>query len=495
MPRAARFFIFLSLSIASLIAGAALLLGQMQRYNATLGIFPPGTTIAGIPVGGLNEAAARERLLLAYASTPVELHINDSIIHIDPAAAGQQLDLEAMLGPARQASTARPYWPGLWDFLFNRVPATVESGLACTVSVDALHAYLYDQIAPRYDRPPIPAGPAAPGDVLFRKGSPGVVLDLETAEPSIRAALCDQKRPVVTVGSRSVESEPASIEDLDALLRTLAYAPGFNGLVEVYFQDIASGQEINFAYNAGLPVEPVIAFTAASTIKIPVMISAFKRIDGEMPAGLRQQMELMIDLSDNSSTDDVMQTVLDPNIAPVQVTEDLRALGFENTFLAGLFYPGAPLLNRYETPANRRTDITTDPDIYNQTTAADMGRLLAAIQRCTAGEENPLAAAFAGQVSQAECMQMIDLLAKNRKGVLLETGLPEGVRMAHKYGWVTDPVDGLMHTASDAAVVYTPGGNFVLTVYFYDPAQLPWDPAQVLSSRLVATAYNFYNTR
>lgn len=88
---------------------------------------------------------------------------------------------------------------------------------------------------------------------------------------------------------------------------------------------------------------------------------------------------------------------------------------------------------------------------------------------------------------------MTGLMAKNRKGVLLEAGVPEGTQMAHKYGWVTDPIDGLMHTASDAAIIYTPGGNFVLTVYLYHPQQLQWDAAMHLSAHLATGAYNFFN--
>jgi beta-lactamase class A len=212
-----------------------------------------------------------------------------------------------------------------------------------------------------------------------------------------------------------------------------------------------------------------------------------------MPDDLRRQMQLMIDLSDNASTDAVMERALDPNIAPVQVTEDMQKLGLQNTFLAGFFYTGAPLLNLYNTPANQRADVSTDPDVYNQTTASDMGRLLAAIYRCAADGGGPLADAFAGQVTQAECAQMNDLLVANRKGVLIEIGLPEGTRMGHKYGWVTDPVDGLMRNASDAALVYSPGGDFVLVLYFYHPEQLPWDPSQWLAARLTTAVYNFYN--
>jgi hypothetical protein len=57
---------------------------------------------------------------------------------------------------------------------------------------------------------------------------------------------------------------------------------------------------------------------------------------------------------------------------------------------------------------------------------------------------------------------------------------------------VTDFNDGLMHTASDAAIVYTPGGRFVLSIYLYDADQLHWEPAQRLVAYLTAAAYHYF---
>jgi hypothetical protein len=87
---------------------------------------------------------------------------------------------------------------------------------------------------------------------------------------------------------------------------------------------------------------------------------------------------------------------------------------------------------------------------------------------------------------------MIDFLAEDRIGKLLEAGLPEGTRIAHKHGWVTD-VDGVIRNYSDAGLIYTPGGDFVLSVYAYHPVQILDDTANVLFARLASTAYNYYN--
>ncbi len=144
----------------------------------------------------------------------------------------------------------------------------------------------------------------------------------------IEAALCSPDQRVVDLGTRAVESAPPTHESLEVLLKALVQTSAFDGIIEVYFQDLTTGDEINFAYNQGREIAPEVAFTGASTIKIPVMVSAYKQVDGALPDDLRRQMELMIDLSDNGSTDEVMQYVLDPNLAPLQITKDLKALGF-----------------------------------------------------------------------------------------------------------------------------------------------------------------------
>jgi hypothetical protein len=89
--------------------------------------------------------------------------------------------------------------------------------------------------------------------------------------------------------------------------------------------------------------------------------------------------------------------------------DDMKALGLENTFLAGYFYSGAPLLKVYKTPGNQRADITTDPDLYSQTTPAEVGQLLADIYQCANDNGGSLIAAFGDEITQEECQLMIKI--------------------------------------------------------------------------------------
>jgi beta-lactamase class A len=174
------------------------------------------------------------------------------------------------------------------------------------------------------------------------------------------------------------------------------------------------------------------------------------------------------------------------------VTRDIQALGLANTFIAGYFYPGAPLLQRFQTAANTRTDVKANPDPYNQTTAAEMAMLLEDLYRCAETGGGTFAVTFPGQISQAECREMIAILLSNRIAVLLQAGLPEGTRIAHKHGWITES-DGLMHTIANAGIVYTPGGNYVISVFLYHPVQTVFDPANKMVADISQAVYNFFN--
>lgn len=87
---------------------------------------------------------------------------------------------------------------------------------------------------------------------------------------------------------------------------------------------------------------------------------------------------------------------------------------------------------------------------------------------------------------------MLDFLKGNKILALLEAGLPPESSIAHKHGW-TNEIDGLIHTMSDSAVVFTTGGDYVLVVFAYTQQQFLYDPANRLFARLSQSIYNAYN--
>jgi len=464
---------------------------QLTSFSRMRSTFPPGTTIAGVPVAGLTRQQAADRLTQAY-NMPVEIHYADVVIQIKPSVAGFSIDLESMLAAADQQRISRPFWNAFWDFLWNRLPEPIEIPLRANSSEELLRAYLREEISSRYDKAPSPAAPI-PGNVSFSPGQPGTTLDIDRAVVLILDAMRNPINRVVNLSYNKVNPSRPVFQNLQVMLQQVLEVNEFEGLAEIYLLDLQTGQEINFAMNQGEIIAPGIAFTAASTMKIPIMISTFRRLDEPTPADLSSLIGSMIELSENDPADRLMEEVMDPRLGPLQVTDDLEMMGFSNTFLAGFFYPGAPLLRRFSTPANQRQDVTSEPDPYNQTTPMEIGSLLNDIYQCADTGGGSLAVVFPGEISQNECRLMISYLSRNRIGVLIQAGLPEGTQIAHKHGWITDPADGLIHTISDAGIVYTPGGDFVLVIYLYHPVQLVFDPANLLIAQLAQAVYNYYN--
>ncbi|NLG71058.1 MAG: class A beta-lactamase-related serine hydrolase [Chloroflexi bacterium] len=478
------------LSVALILIAAALAAVQLVAFSRVRANFPSGLRIAGIPVGGLNRQQAAQRLLEVY-SLPVELRYGDSIIHLNPSTVEFQLDLDSMLAAADVQRTENLFWQDYWDYLWGRTTSPQEIPLRATYSEPRLRAYLAE-LAERYDQPASPAVPI-PGTVNFKPGEPGSTLDIDGAVTLIERALrSTTNRSVILPLDRTLPGGPA-FQNLQVLLQQTIQAHGFDGIVDIYLLDLQTAREMHFAVQNGetLSVQPDIAFTASSIIKVPIMVSAFRRMTENADPETMGWMRNMIVESGNEVADWLMDRVIDPTRGPLVVTEDMRILGLENTFMAGKFTLGSPLLQVIETPANSREDVDTDPDPYSQTTPSDIGMLLADLYQCAQTGGGSLMAAFPGDFTQRECEIMIDYLKNNRLPVLLTAGLPEATDIAHKHGWVS--LNGIINTVGDAGIVYTPGGNYVLVIFMHHPQQLIWDPAALLVADLSKAVYNFYN--
>ena len=475
-----------------MLAAVGLTTIELVRFSRLQSNFPSAMVIAGVPVGGLNRQEAAERLLEVY-SLPVELQYNENIIHLDPNLVGFEINLESMLAAADLQRTQGPFWGDFWDFLWGRQPGASSVPLDFDKSDSRLEAYLQTEIIARYDQPAIPAQPI-PGTVNFNPGSPGTSLDMQAAIRLINNAMRSPTNRTVELPTQRTNPGRPSFENLRVLIQQTIDLSNFDGLTGMYLLDLQTAQEFHFLYQDGEELDPMpdLSFTASSTIKIPIMVSIFRRIDEEPPAEIMLWMEEMITKSGNDPADWLMQSVIDPTLGPLAVTEDMQALGFDSTFLAGHFYDLAPLLIRFETPGNSRSDQINEADPYSQTTPTEIGMLLSDIYQCAETGGSTLLAVFPDEITQDECRQMIDILSRNFIGVLIEAGLPEGTRVAHKHGWVTD-IYGVIHDISDVAIIFTPGGNYILTIFLYHPVQAVWDQASTLVAEISRAVYNYYN--
>jgi beta-lactamase class A len=369
--------------------------------------------------------------------------------------------------------------------------------LRATIAEDRLRAYLQNEISARYDEPPTPAQPI-PGSTSFSPGSSGVILDVDRAVRLIEDTLRSPGNRKVVLSFQSSAPPRPTMQNLQILLQQNITLAEFDGVIGVYLQDLQNGQEIHFAMDQGelISVNPDVAFTASSTVKIPIMVSYVVKYG---PEALNEESSaLILDMmkkSENPPADRLMES-LDALRGPLVVTEDMRKLGLENTFLAGFFCSPespCPLLERIQTPANQREDVATDPDDFNQTTPSDIGMLLSDIYQCAENGGGALIAAYPDKINSEICKQMITFLASDNIGVLIQAGVPEGTRVAHKHGWISDPSSLVIQNISDAAIVYTPGGNYVLVIYAYHPVQTVWEPVSALFAQMSQAVYNYYN--
>ncbi len=479
-------------SLFLILAAVALFTMQLVRFSRFRANFPDGMVIADVPVGGQDRATSAQRLLEVYSATPVELHYGEEVIQLAPAVAEFELDLESMLAAADLARSQQPFWLEFWNYLWGRTPPPATIPLRATFSEPRLTTYLETEIAQRYNQAPIPAMPAV-GTVNFQPGTLGTELDIGRSIDLIETALRSPTKRVVDLPMDRTNPPRPSIDNLEILLKQTIDISEFDGLVGLYLQDLQTGEEISFAYSQGeeFPTNPDVAFTSASIIKIPIMVSAYRRLNGNPDSETTKLIEEMIEKSGNDPADWLMERVIDPFNGPLDVSADMNTLGLENTFLAGEFFPGAPLLAAFQTPANQRTDVNTDPDIYNQTTPSDIGMLLEDIYQCNETGEGNLQAVFPDELTQSECQSMINYLVRNKIGLLLEAGVPDGTPVAHKHGWVT--YFGVMNTLGDAGIIYTPGGNYVLAIFLYHPDQLIWEPASELVAIQSEAVYNYFN--
>ena len=480
-------------ALGLIVMASFLTILQLTRYAQIRATFPTGMTIAGIPIAGLEFEAASQRLVQVYMA-PIELRYRNARIQIRPATLGFELQINNMLAAADKQRTDEPFWSGFWNYLWNRPMTTTAIPLQARYDEERIRAYLENEISIRYDIPATPPMPI-PGESGFYPGKTGTAMDYDISVQRILDVLSANSNRSVNLEVVETRPKKPSFGILEIMLKDIIDEATFDGIVEFYFKDLQNGLVIHFTHSRigeeELPTD--IAFSSWSTIKIPALITLFKNLEAPYDQNILAEIEDMVEQSSNESTDSVAKKIIEPNLAPIRITEDMRALGLQNTFWAGFFSLGSPLLQEISTPANSQTDYDTDPDRYGQTSVLDMGLLLEEIYYCAQNYGGAIPLAFDGDITQEECLMMVDYLAKNKIGHLIEAGVPGGTIVAHKHGWANEVQDGFVHTMGDSAIVYTPGGDYILSIFVHQPVQVIFDHANLLFANLSASVYNYYN--
>jgi beta-lactamase class A len=178
------------------------------------------------------------------------------------------------------------------------------------------------------------------------------------------------------------------------------------------------------------------------------------------------------------------------------VTDFFKKLGLQRTFLTAPFsIPGAtaiPPSQPIQFPQTDADQAKATPDVTNQMTVDEMGYVLESIYQCAFEETGPLLTSFPqGDYTPQECRKMLHVMANNNVDALLKAGVPADVTVAHKHGWVED-------THGNAAIFFTPGGDYVLVAMLHQPEWMDYqDTDEPGSLRVLAevsrAVYNYYN--
>lgn len=262
-------------------------------------------------------------------------------------------------------------------------------------------------------------------------------------------------RPAFLTGLAALACRPrlASAQSFDMLLlQAIARIPATVG---VEARTMAPGPPL-FSYNAG------VSFPSASTIKVLIMLTAFRLAEGD-PAVMRHSIVFRnrdyIGGSDfmGSASDGERFSVHDLIVPMIRQSDNTAAnllityLGFDainaTAHHSGLLHT---TLRRHfmDTAAILR-------HMDNRTTPADMAHLLFEIERGAREEIRTVA-------SPASCRSMIEIMLGQTDRDKIPAGLPRGVAVANKTGEVSG-------SRSDVAIIEPFGTSpYVLAVYTKD---------------------------
>jgi beta-lactamase class A len=461
-----------------IIAAVAALFLAWQYFGFRLAhrTLPAGMTIAGLPVEGMTREQALNALEVAFA-TPLEVTYQEQHLSLTPDSVELRYDNAATAASLDTVLNTRTGLDGFIAHVLRHQPEPVDVPAAVSYSEKRLDGFLA-RVAKQYDRPPQESAPL-PDGLTFRPAQPGYALDAEVSRDRLAAALVSAIRQPVALIVRTEAATSLGLDALGQLLQPLI--GGQQGLIAgIFIKNLQAGDELR--------INADVAFTGLSVLKIAILEETYRLLDLPLDVETTNWLSDTLGVTDSNSYANLLLRDVIGNGDGYQGAENLstsmRYLGLINTFMATP-YDEDTIPPTIVTPANSRTDITTTPDAHMQTTPLDVGLLLEMIYQCRQGG-GALMVAYPGDLTVDECNQMIEWMSANRIDSLTEAGVPVGTRVAHKQGFTSD-------THADAALVFSPGGDFVLVAFLHRPQWLAWEESAPLITEITTATYNYFN--
>lgn len=485
--------ILFTLSFLMVISASALFLYELISFSQREEQLPSGITVAGINVSGLNKRDAIARWESAYAQ-PITLYYSDingnHPIVLSPDQLGWRISSDPMLADALASSEiGGGFWQRFINYLLgNEESASRDIPLLVTYQENVLETFLVD-ISARYDNPPGNAGYDLQTLTTF-PGEPGYELNIESAMLEVDKALRDPDNRVVNLPIDSVINNQPRMQTLSNLIIDYLDSKGFiydgqTTVASIFILDLLTGEEINILGD--------VAYSAASTIKLPIMIDFYRTIAFEPSQEEAWLLANSLLCSNNSSSNLIMQIIGGNDIfnGIRSVSETLQYIGAQNTYITAPFFlgvEGQQLGSIARPPTSPNPNFNTNADAFNQTTAEDMGTLFNLVYDCAEYGSGLITSYPEGEITQQECRQMLELMSANNLERLLQGGLPTDARISHKNGWIFD-------TVGDAGVVYSPNGrDYVISVYLWEEAEFQdYEKLWPLVEEISRATWNYFN--
>lgn len=479
------------LSFLVLSAGVGLFLVELIAFSQREERLAADLFVADVPVGGLLPAEAVARWEQVYAS-PVTLYYGDSPIQLDPASVGFRTNRETMLADAEAAGESEG---GFWSRFFNYLTQQqLEQAVTVPLSADyqqsLLRTFLQD-IGIRYNQQSGTASYDVATLTTFA-GSSGQQLDIDRALTLIDSALRSPTNRTVTLPLSDAASSRPRLETLERLIIDYLDAQSFiydgqNTIASVFVLDLQTGEELSILGD--------VAFSAASTMKLPILIDYYRYLATPPTQEEAWLMANSILCSQNSSSNLLMLILgggIDQFAGIASVTRTAQYLGARNTFLSAPFVTGDlnQQLGSISAPATTPNAAhSTQPDPFNQTTAEDMGTLMGMIYDCANYGSGLITAYPGGEFTTSECRQMIELMSGNNLLRLLQGGIPANTRISHKNGWLDT-----IAMVGDVGIVFPPNGrDYVIAVYLWENVPFPnYERLWPLLEGISRAAWNYF---
>ena len=485
--------VLLILSLLMVLAASALLLNELVLFSQREEQLSAGITAGGVNVSGLSQNDAVARWEQAYAQ-PIQMYYSDvngdHPIMLHPDQLGWRISSAPMLADALAAGEADGgFWRRFLDYMLgNEQTLPRDIPLLADYQEEALAAFLHD-VGLRYD-----SKAGAPGydlqTLTVFPGESGYALNIPAAMKAIDAALRRVDARTVDLPIDSMVNNPPTLLTLQNLMIDYLDSQGFihdgqTTAASLFVLDLLTGEEINLLGD--------VAYSAASTIKAPIMIDFYRLLEREPSPDEAWLLANSLLCSNNASSNLIMEIIGGGDgFAGLQsVINTLQHIGVGNTYISAPFYLGVEGQQLGAIPApstspNAAYDTNADP--FNQTTAEDMGSLFNLLYDC-AEFGSGLAASYPdGQITQSECRQMLELMSANDIERLLQGGIPRQARISHKNGWIFD-------TVGDAGVVYSPNGrHYVISIFLWEQTDFQdYEKLWPLVEELSRAAWNFFN--